>query len=145
MSTTQMTWHPMGTAPKDIFVLLACPSGYRTTPWVFTTGIMHSDYKADRWVDHANDDLSDWGMEPVAWTHSPPEPTNVTEPPAEMAGEECRKTVLLRACLDLLKKCGEGPYVKNALTETVFYDGADCAGGCLANDIAVELGEDEVF
>ena len=58
---------------------------------------------------------------------------------------EDRKVVLLRACLELLKKCAQGPYVKNALTETVFYDGADCDGGCLANDIAIELGQDEVF
>ena len=59
--------------------------------------------------------------------------------------DEDRKTVLLKAALDLLKKCGEGPYVKNALTETVFYDGVDCDGGCLANDIAIELGEPEPF
>lgn len=59
--------------------------------------------------------------------------------------EEDRKTVLLKAALELLKKCGEGPYVKHALTETVFYDGTDCDGGCLANDIAQELGEPEPF
>ncbi len=58
---------------------------------------------------------------------------------------ESRKTVLLEACLNLLIKCGQGPYVKNALRETVFYDGVDCDGGCLANDIAAELGKEEVF
>lgn len=58
---------------------------------------------------------------------------------------EDRKTVLLRAALELLKKCNEGPYVKNALTETVFYDEADCDGSCLANDIAYELGEEPIF
>ena len=58
---------------------------------------------------------------------------------------EDRKVILLRAALELLKKCDSGPYVKNALTETVFYDDADCDGGCLANDIAYELGEDPPF
>lgn len=60
-------WQPIETAPKDKFILVCCPSGYRTTPLVFTTAIMHSDYKQGRWVDHANDDLSDWGMEPTHW------------------------------------------------------------------------------
>ena len=58
---------------------------------------------------------------------------------------EDRKVVLLRAALDLLKKCGEGPYVKNVLHETVFYDDAECDGGCLANDIALELDMEEPF
>lgn len=60
-------WQPIDTAPKDEFILVACPSGYTTTPWVFTTAIMHSNYKTGRWVDHANDDLTDWGMEPAFW------------------------------------------------------------------------------
>lgn len=62
---------PMDTAPKDEFILLCCPSGYTTTPFVFTTGIMHSDYKVGRWIDHANDDLTDWGMVPVGWMPLP--------------------------------------------------------------------------
>ena len=64
---TSYGWKPINTAPKDKFVLLACPSGHTTTPWVFTTGILHSNYKVGRWVDHANDDLSDWGMSPIFW------------------------------------------------------------------------------
>lgn len=58
---------------------------------------------------------------------------------------EDRKTVLLKAALELLKKCGRGPYVKSALTTPVFYDGIDCDGACLANDIAEELGEEWPF
>lgn len=58
---------------------------------------------------------------------------------------EDRKVILLRAALELLKKCDEGPYVKNALTETVWYDGTECDGMCLASDIAAELGEDNPF
>ena len=58
---------PISTAPTDEFILVRCPSGYTTTPFVFTTAITYSDYKAGRWVDHANDDLTDWGMEPTHW------------------------------------------------------------------------------
>ena len=55
-----------------------------------------------------------------------------------------RKTILLRAAYDLLKKCNEGHYVKNALEEVVSYDGTLCDGYCLANDIAYELDLDEI-
>ena len=58
--------------------------------------------------------------------------------------QEDRKTVLLKAAYELLKKCNEGPYVKNVLAETVFYDGVDCDGWCLANDIAAELDLEEL-
>ena len=59
----EMTWQPIETAPKDEFLLLCGPSGYTTTPLVFTTGIMCSNYHAGRWIDHANDDLVDWGFD----------------------------------------------------------------------------------
>lgn len=59
-----------------------------------------------------------------------------------MATEE-RMKVLLIATYELLKKCHEGPYVKNVLEETVFYDDADCDGGCLMEDIAIELELDD--
>ena len=52
---------------------------------------------------------------------------------------EDRKDILLRATYELLRKCNEGPYVKNVFEETVFYDDADCDGFCLASDIAIEL------
>jgi len=51
-----------------------------------------------------------------------------------------RERILLRAAYDILKKCNEGPYVKDALGETAFYDGTDCDGYCLATDIAEVLG-----
>ena len=69
-------WQPIATAPKDEFLLLCGPSGYTTIPMVVTTGRMCSDYHAGRWIDHANDDLSDWGFEPTHWmplTNLPPE------------------------------------------------------------------------
>lgn len=60
-------WQPIETAPKDQFLLLCGLSGYTTTPMVVTTGRMCSDYHVGRWIDHANDDLTDWGFEPTHW------------------------------------------------------------------------------
>ena len=60
-------WQPIETAPMDQFLLLCGPSGYTTPPMVVTTGRMCSDYHAGRWIDHANDDLIDWGFEPTHW------------------------------------------------------------------------------
>ena len=60
-------WQPIETAPRDQFLLLCGPSGYTTTPMVVTTGRMCSDYHAGRWIDHANDDLTDWGFRPTHW------------------------------------------------------------------------------
>ncbi|MCK9542092.1 MAG: hypothetical protein M0R03_08690 [Novosphingobium sp.] len=51
-----------------------------------------------------------------------------------------RKDVLLKATYDLLKKCNESCYVLNVLEQTTKYDGADCDGFCLMEDIADELG-----
>ena len=67
-------WQPIETAPKDEFVLLAGPSGYTTIETVFTTGRMCSDYHAGRWIDHANDDLTDWGFNPTHWMTLPKPP-----------------------------------------------------------------------
>jgi hypothetical protein len=55
-----------------------------------------------------------------------------------------RKDVLLKAAYDVLKKCDESRYVLNAMSTTVHYDDAQCDGTCLMNDIAVELGIDDV-
>ena len=60
-------WQPIETAPKDQYVLLCGPSEYTMTPMVVMTGIMCSDYHAGRWIDHANDDLTDWGFKPTHW------------------------------------------------------------------------------
>ena len=60
-------WQPIETAPMDQFLLLCGPSGYTTTPMVVTTGRMCSDYHAGRWIDHANDDLTEWGFKPTHW------------------------------------------------------------------------------
>lgn len=54
---------------------------------------------------------------------------------------EDRKVTLLKACRDLLNKQNELPYVLNILEELIFYDGAECDGYCLLEDIEMELEE----
>lgn len=53
-----------------------------------------------------------------------------------------RKTELLRVVYKLLKRCSESGYVLDIMSETIHYDGADCDGNCLMEDIALELGLD---
>lgn len=49
--------------------------------------------------------------------------------------KEPRYITLLRAAHTLLKKQYDEPMVLNILAETVDYDGAECDGDCLLNDI----------
>ena len=56
----------------------------------------------------------------------------------ELANEsvtEDRAMILLQACMNLLDKQKDSPFVLNLLTETVFYDETDCDGYCLSDDI----------
>lgn len=55
-----------------------------------------------------------------------------------------RKEILLKAAYDLLKKQKGSPYVLDLLGESVFYDGTDCDGSCLMDDIAIELNIEEI-
>lgn len=52
---------------------------------------------------------------------------------------EDRKVELLKACRDLLNKQTKSSYVLDLLSETVYYDEADCDGYCLLRDIEIEL------
>lgn len=52
---------------------------------------------------------------------------------------EDRKITLLKACKELLEKQNNSSYVLDLLSETVYYDEADCDGHCLLDDIEVEL------
>lgn len=59
---------------------------------------------------------------------------------------EDRKITLLKACMELMSKQNDSPYVLNILEETVNYDGVECDGGCLLDDIKdylIEIGEIE--
>ena len=56
-----------------------------------------------------------------------------------MGKQPDRKTILLKATYDLLKKCEESHYVLDALATTVKYDETNCDGHCLMEDIATEL------
>ncbi len=51
-----------------------------------------------------------------------------------------RKTILLRAAYDLLTKAERANFVVEAASILTRYDGADCDGMCLREDIAHELG-----
>lgn len=58
--------------PPDLqFVLVKCESGYTTTPFVYTTARRDEAYRHNSWIDHANDRLTDWGMEPSHWRPLP--------------------------------------------------------------------------
>lgn len=46
-----------------------------------------------------------------------------------------RARYLLKVSYDLLRKQEESLYVLNILSETIFYDGAECDGYCLMEDI----------
>lgn len=52
-----------------------------------------------------------------------------------------RAKILLKATKDLLEKQADSYYVLNLLRETVFYDGAECDGSCLKDDIDYWLDE----
>ena len=53
-----------------------------------------------------------------------------------------RALTLLKATRDLLDKQNHSNYVLNMFVETVFYDGTDCDGSCLLEDINDFLDED---
>ena len=46
-----------------------------------------------------------------------------------------RARTLLKAAGTLLKKQEDSYYVLNLLAETIYYDGAECEGSCLLDDI----------
>ena len=55
-----------------------------------------------------------------------------------------RKEYLLRQVLKLFKQQKESNYVRNIEEMTVVYDGAECDGNCLCEDIMEELGIDDL-
>lgn len=52
-----------------------------------------------------------------------------------------RAKILLQAARNLLSKQKKAYVVLNLLEETVYYDGADCDGSCLIDDIDALLEE----
>ena len=61
---------------------------------------------------------------------------------------EERKNTLLRAAYDLIKRSQESVYVEETVSIMTQYDGTQCDGYCLADDIAdalgLEAGEDPI-
>ena len=58
---------------------------------------------------------------------------------AEWLEELQRARILLKATYRLLLKQNDSHYVLNLLSETVFYDDAECDGNCLMEDIKALL------
>lgn len=56
-----------------------------------------------------------------------------------------RKTVLLKAAYDFLNKLKEKSFAIEALSITTHYDGTECDGYCIADDIEAELELDGVL
>jgi len=56
---------------------------------------------------------------------------------------EDRKTILLQATLDILRKCEESPYTLSPLETTAHWDEADCDGYCLMGEIEDLLESEE--
>jgi hypothetical protein len=54
-----------------------------------------------------------------------------------------RKTILLRAAYDLLKRASQDHYVREATSIVTRFDDANCDGYCLMLDIAAELDLDD--
>lgn len=54
-----------------------------------------------------------------------------------------RKDTLLRAAYDLIKRSTMQVFVQETGAILTHYDGADCDGLCLADEIAAELGLDD--
>jgi len=52
---------------------------------------------------------------------------------------EDRKITLLKACRELLNRQLNSGYVLDLLSESIFYDGAECDGNCLLEDIEILL------
>lgn len=54
-----------------------------------------------------------------------------------------RAIELLKATLEILRKARQGPYVRNVFALTAFYDGVECDGMCLMEDIEAYLEDGE--
>lgn len=49
--------------------------------------------------------------------------------------QQVRAKVLMQAAIDILNKCDEGMYVKNVLEVTAVWDGVECDGYCLKEEL----------
>ena len=49
--------------------------------------------------------------------------------------QKVRAKILMKATIDILKKCDEGMYVKNVLAVTAEWDGVECDGYYLKEDL----------
>ena len=68
------------------------------------------------------------------WTHHSNDKSNTMND---------RKTILLRAAYDLLKRASQDHFMRSATSIATRYDDANCGGYCLMEDIAAELDLDD--
>ena len=82
------------------------------------------------------------GLEKIhAVTYEDYERIEKTRQLLEWLKELLRARVLLKATHELLEKADDSPYVLNALEIIVNYDGAECDGQCLKEDIEYHFDE----
>lgn len=55
--------------------------------------------------------------------------------------QQVRAKVLMQAAIDILRKCDEGMYVKNVLEVTAEWDGVECDGYCLKEELEALMEE----
>lgn len=70
MNPNTISWQPISTAPHNKFLLVACRSGYVTTPWCYFVAQFTAGY-LDRWDSVSNDGLDG---EPEYWSELPVPP-----------------------------------------------------------------------
>ena len=58
-----------------------------------------------------------------------------------METAEQRAEILLRATYNILRKCEDSPYVLDVLAVTDTWDGVECDGHCLMEDIEIWFDE----
>ena len=49
--------------------------------------------------------------------------------------QQTRAKMLLQATIDILEKCDKGIYVKNVFEQTATWDGVECDGYCLKEEL----------
>lgn len=66
---------------------------------------------------------------------------NVNRQLAKLLKELKYARVLLKASYEIFKKCDDSSYVLNVLEQTTVYDGVECDGYCLMEDIEAFMEE----
>ena len=85
-----------------------------------------------------------WFIDSPFW-HKDHEPFNMAIEALEALEFTNRAKTLLKATYDILKKCDESYYVLDVLEQTAVWDGCECDGYCLMEEIEDLLGIEEGY